>query len=454
MKPQLRYLPPLLITVSTFLYIVLLFYTPRQSFYQLMLLFAALFILYLSLVQSSKNQDTRYLILTAAIFYLIPLLPLVPGFASWVPLPFPNLSDDYFRFVWDGRLLASETNPFAMLPSELIADPELALKSGLTQELYDGLNSKNYFTIYPPVLQGIFYLSALISPKSIFGAVMIMKVVIFGAGMGSVWLIMQLLKKFSLPVSLVSWYAFNPLIIVELGGNLHFEALMIFFLLWAFLWLSQGKWLLSAIPFALAVGSKLLPLMLLPLLIRRLGWRNAVIYGALVLLLTLIQFVPIFDTETFLNLFDSIELYFQKFEFNAGLYYLIRWVGYQITGYNIIQIIGKYLALITLGGILLYTFMEKSPGWRNFPRAVMWIFLFYFSLATIVHPWYCTTLIAFGLFTRFRFPVLWSGLILLSYFTYRTNAYEENLWLNAIEYIFLTVFIAFELYKQKSSENV
>jgi hypothetical protein len=62
----------------------------------------------------------------------------------------PELSDDFFRFVWDGRILLAGENPYLHLPAVLISAPEIS-DLGLTQELYNGLNSKNYFTVYPPV---------------------------------------------------------------------------------------------------------------------------------------------------------------------------------------------------------------------------------------------------------------------------------------------------------------
>lgn len=446
MMPGRIYIPTIIAAViSAVLYYILLFHTPRENFFQLMFLFAGLSGCYLFLVKTSQSQDVRYVLSLTALFHLIPFFS---------PDILPVLSDDFYRFVWDGRLLTHGINPFAHIPEVYMENPERALSLGLTPELFQGLNSKAYFTIYPPVLQGVFYLAAQIFPDNIAGSVMVMKALILIAEIGSIGLMVSLLRHFQLPVWHVSWYAFNPLVIVELTGNLHFEALMIFFLLWALLLLVKGKWQLSSIPFALAVGSKLLPLMLLPLLIRRLGWGKTFVYGTLVLVITGLLFVPVFDWETFTNLYQSIDLYFHKFEFNASFYYLIRWLGYRFTGYNIIQLIGKYLALAVLVGIGIYTFWENRPTWKNLPEGFVWIFLLYFSLASIVHPWYTTTLVAFSVFTRFRFPVIWSLCVPLSYFTYRTTAYHENLWLTALEYLILAGWIIFEVKNQTGNKAV
>lgn len=415
--------------VSAILYGVFLYATPRTNFIQIILLFAGLSVGYLLLLwrlhQAEKEIPSIWFILAPAIlFRIIALFAL------------PNLSDDYFRFIWDGQLLNHDVNPFLQLPSAYMQDPSHASSLGLTKELFEGLNSPDYFTIYPPVLQAVFFIGAWMFPTNIYGAVITMKAVIFLAEMGSLAIIIQLLRSWKIPLFHLGIYAFNPLVIIELSGNLHFEALMIFFLLLAIAllnWKPQG-WIWSAGAFALAVCSKLLPLMLLPLFIRRLGWKKAILYGVIVAGVSGLLFLPLFDWETFIHLKESVGLYFQTFEFNASIYYLVRWVGYQIMGYNIIQIAGPVLAIITVLGIFAFTFFEKEPTERNLPEGMMWVFVIYFSLTAIVHPWYSTTLIAFCLFTRFRFAVVWSLLMILTYSTYQTSAYTENLLLVGIEY--------------------
>ena len=72
------------------------------------------------------------------------LLRIIPMFAI------PALSDDFYRFIWDGRLLAAGINPFAGLPGEFLNEPALVAK-GISNELYGLLNSPTHYTIYPPV---------------------------------------------------------------------------------------------------------------------------------------------------------------------------------------------------------------------------------------------------------------------------------------------------------------
>lgn len=428
--------------ISAILYGLLLYKIERAQFTYLILLFGGLFAGYFLIIGKGIirkvippfSRNTWLLMIVAAvIFRLIALFSI------------PNLSDDYYRFIWDGRLLANGENPFLKLPADYMKQPEKTVELGLTQELYNGLNSPKYFTIYPPVNQFIFWLSAAIFPNNINGSIWLMKFFLFCAELVSLYLIYKLLQHYGRPREWLAIYALNPLVIVELMGNLHFEALMICFLLWAIYLLAKGKWQLSSIPYALAICSKLLPIMLMPLLIRRLGLKNTVIFGLLVLSGMIICFLPIFDWDTFKHLGESVGLYFQKFEFNASIYYIVRWIGFQVKGYNIIGTAGKYLAVTTVIGILLITLLELKPTWKNIGAAMMGAFTIYFSMATIVHPWYATTLVALAAISTWRYPIIWTFLLPLTYFTYLTTSYVENLWLVAMEYVVLLFWIIWEV---------
>ena len=58
----------------------------------------------------------------------------------------------------------------------------------------------------------------------------------------------------------------------------------------------------------------------------------------------------------------------------------------------------------------------------------------YYFIASIVHPWYLVNLILLGVFTSYRFPMVWGGAVILSYFTYSTPSFTENMWLIGLEY--------------------
>ncbi len=466
-----------LFTLSLAAYYLLAYHTLRTEVNQVFSLFGVLFLAYGLMYKYTQNASTyRLLLLGAVLFRVLMLFAL------------PNLSDDFYRFNWDGRLLGNGISPFAGLPIHFIDGTfQGAIPSNINLALFEQLNSPKYFTIYPPVCQFIFWLGCLFFPNDLYGATVVMKTCLLLFEVGSIYLLHQMIQKLGLQPKRVLLYALNPLVIVELTGNLHFEAAMIFFLLLA-IYLLMGKekegnkksilgqwrvgehsievtarqWIFSALAMGLAIASKLIPIMLLPLLIRHIGWKKSILYGAVAGIVSLIGFVPLFTFDILQNLFSSVGLYFQKFEFNASIYYLNRSVGYYLYGYNVVETAGKNLALFTIMGILVLAFWRRNMVIAKSQKLVGFdaehigvlieVFLFslliYFALANIVHPWYVSTLVALCIFTSFRFPVLWSAMVVLTYYTYLTDAYIENLYLVALEYVVVYGFLIWELKKR------
>jgi len=408
----------------------------RHESVLLLLVFGALFLMY-GLIIRQQDSSIEFWIGAAFLFRLIFLFAL------------PSLSDDFYRFIWDGRLWSAGYHPFLELPSTYVQQGI----GGIDQQLFSKLNSPQYFAIYPPVSQFVYWLSVKVSPHSILGSVIFMRALLIAAEVGSVLIMQNLLKRFALPAKRILIYALNPLVIIELVGNLHFEALIIFFVLLVVYFLVKNRWVISAGAMALAIGSKLLPLIFLPALASMLGVKNVLRYGFLLILILFVFFIPMYNSQVINGMSESLGLYFNKFEFNASVYYLVREFGFWQYGYNIIQTVGWKLGLIA--GILILAFsFGNGLKWsadvdiKAYPKLLsdwMWVLCIYFLFATIVHPWYITTLLALSVFTSYRFVVLWTGLIFLSYVGYSQTEFNEVLWITACEYLFVIGYLIFEL---------
>lgn len=410
--------------------VVLLGYlTPRDETLQLLLLAVLATLCGLRLYRITPEADVPHMVAGGFVLRLALLFML------------PNLSDDYFRFIWDGRLLAAGEQPFAALPREVVGLPAAAA-ANLTPELFSKLNSPDYFTVYPPVAQFTFWLSAVFGGKSIYGSMLVLRLIQLVAEAGTLWLLLKLLRNMEIPARRVLLYALNPLIILELTGNLHAEALVIFFLTAAFYFLQCGRQTASALLFGFSIASKLIPLLLLPLLLSVLGWKRMLRYSLIAGGTAVLLFIPLLAGGFIPHLLSSIDLYFQKFEFNASLYFVVREIGYAVKGYNIISVAGPALLLLSLGVIAILSFRKTTEDVvRGFIRKSMVALLAYYLCASIVHPWYVTPLILFTVFVPMRFAIVWSLTAWLSYSAYGNTAYTENYWLTALEYA--AVLIAF-----------
>ncbi|MBO6494479.1 MAG: hypothetical protein JJ909_15825 [Roseivirga sp.] len=352
----------------------------------------------------------------------------------------PKLSDDIFRFVWDGRLLTSLEDPYKHLPAYFL-DQNI---EGVDQALFAKLNSKEYFSVYPPLNQVIFFIGALFSPNSIIWSTVVIRIILLLFELGNIRLIQKLLAHYGLPQKYGLIYALNPLVILELTGNLHFEAIVIFFLLQAVWYFERNRLNWSAVFFGLSVATKFIPLIALPLLIRKIGFKKTLIYGLIVVATLAVTFLPMINTAHAWAIWESMSLYFQKFEFNGSFYYLARWYGFEAFGHNIIEQSGKWMMAATFVSIIIYSLAAKKSG--DWPRQMVWVWLLYLLFATTVHPWYAIPLLAVSVFSNVRFPFLWSYLIFLTYINYSGGEYQDRIDVVMIEYGILAVFVLLEIF--------
>ncbi len=459
--------------------LLILYVFQRHEFTALFVAYAVCFLAYLYALKLTKTE--------ADLDFFLKMAIILRGLILFA---FPNLSDDVYRFIWDGHLTALGENPFSHLPTYYVQNQ--LFTDVLTPELFAKLNSPNYFSVYPSVCQGVFFVAVSLFPKSILGATIVIKSFLFACEIGT----FLLLKKISpslrgtkqsdcfvprndgenLKSPLI--YALNPLIIIELVGNVHFEAAMIFFFLLAIYILAHVRetfkvsrtWalLLAATAWSLSISSKLLTIMLLPLVWRELGWKKSSQFWLFIGVSSLVLFLPIYNDLFVNNILTSIKLYVNKFEFNASLFYLVQGFFYWQTGWNKIEYISLYLT----GAVMLFIFysaflrdlrLSNLPNFKNlvnftptnkvfdvedFMVSCLFVLLFYFMCATTVHPWYAAMPLACSVFTKWRFPMVWTFTIFLTYhgYTEGSSKHTENFGLVAVEYLAVLGYFLFEIY--------
>lgn len=414
-------------------YYLLCYETKRENFLQVIFLYTFLFAAYYIVYRFFSITYFKYLLIAGILFRILLLFSI------------PNLSDDVYRFIWDGRLAANGINPFKHLPTEIM---QMAPVTGITKELFVQLNSPGHYTIYPPVLQGIFWMAAKLFPVNVVAAIIFLKSFIVLTELGIFFLILPLLKKLSLPRHLSMLYVFNPLVVTELTGNVHFEGLMIFFVLLAFL-LLKDNWQRSAICLGLGIASKLIPVLFLPLIVLGSGWKKGLLYFLITTVVTLALFALMLDVATVQHLMNSVDLFVRHFEFNASIYYLVRWIGTIVTGYNIISIAGPLVILLSAGIILLISFKARKNSSPTSITKALFIITAWYVFSTTVHPWYICLPVALAVFTPYRYPIIWSFTATLSYAAYQFNPVRENLWVVGAGYIFMIGYAWWELKMKK-----
>jgi alpha-1,6-mannosyltransferase len=380
------------------------------------------------------------------------LIALGIGLRVLLLFSLPNLSDDYFRYLWDGRLALAGYHPFLHTPQYFL-DNQL-FPTGISPELFSQLNSPQYYTVYPPVCQVVFAAAAWVSPENNWAGVIVMKLFLLAAELGIIYGMRNaecgvrngqpghtrypnqgFHSAFRIPHSALL-YALNPLVILEVVGNCHFEGIMIFFLVAGILSLWKGALTKGALFWALATASKMLPLLFLPIVWCWLGWRKGLKFMLVFTVATLLLFSPLIAVLP--NIVQSLSLYFQKFQFNASVYYLVREIGYAVTRWDIGAHSGPWMGFVVLLGVLGLAFWarKQKPGMASrLTEAMLIAMMLYLCLSAVVHPWYVCVPFALSLFTHWRFALVWTGLVALTYSHYDGGGREEHFWLIGLEYV-------------------
>ena len=188
------------------------------------------------------------------------------------------LSDDIYRYIWDGRVQAAGINPYRYIP----ADTNLAALRD--DAIFPNINRNNYApTIYPPVAQMLFFVATRFGET--VTAMKLMLVAVEAIGIGA---LLFILPAAGAPRENILLYAWHPLPVWEIAGSGHIDAAVVAFVALAIAAAFAGRRAWSGAALAAAALVKLFPLVLAPALWRprrsNLGdWRWPAGFAAVIL---------------------------------------------------------------------------------------------------------------------------------------------------------------------------
>ena len=425
----------LAILVSCFGYYFFSYELVRADFNNLLISYTGLFLLFLYLIKKDLNWKTLATI--TVLFRVIFLLST------------PNLSQDFHRFIWDGRILLNGFNPYLYLP-EVFQNPNYTLPNQAS-DLVAGMGELNasHYSNYPPLNQLCFAIAALFSNKSIIGSIVVMRVLIILADIGVLYFGTKLLKALNLNPKAIFLYLLNPLIQIELTGNLHFEGIMVFFLIWSLYLLQVNKWKLAAIPLAGSIVLKLLPLLFLPLFFKQLKFKKQIVFYVIIGAIILLSFAPFLSENLLVNYSKTISLWFGQFEFNGSFHNIVKHVGLYFKEYYIVKILGKITPVLVILIVVYLAYKQQKENILSLITTMLFGLSFYLFTASTIHPWYVAMLLVLSIFTKYRYPLVWSFTIILSYSFYKNEQFINNYWLILIEYTLVFGFMIWEfIYKR------
>ena len=200
----------------------------------------------------------------------------------------PILEIDYYRYMWDGKVLSHGVSPYQYSPEQILnaqGDAEeglrslnsLAIRSESNHTILSRVHFEDYTTIYPPVSQVVFAAAMSCIPESanVQTHITWMKFVLVLFDVGTLFLILGLLQALKRHYGWLIVYAWNPLVIKEIANGGHLDSIAtLFTVLSLFVFVKwfrsaghrRGLVAASAVALGLGVGAKLFPVIIFPIL--------------------------------------------------------------------------------------------------------------------------------------------------------------------------------------------
>jgi alpha-1,6-mannosyltransferase len=375
-----------------------------------------LFALFLIKQKDSTSDSRRTLIiifLAGTIFRLTLLF-----------LP-PFISDDIYRYIWDGRVQAAGINPYSYAPTAV----EVAhLREN---QIYPFINHPTLPTIYPPLSQFFFYLAYLIGRGSLLG----FKLIAFIVEIISFLLLVRLLGRVGCNRAMALVYFWSPLPIVEFSISGHLDALGIPLLILFIDRMIAERPRQAAIALAGAALVKFLPIIFLPFIARRLGWRRAIEFCLLFGLTFIAGYLPFLGIG--FQVFGSLGTYIEHWSFNGSFFPIIN------------SAVGSYQVArkVSFIAVVVWTTAVVFVA-RDLKRGLFWTLAGVYLFSPVVYPWYLTWIVPLLAFERSRAFLLLLTLMPLSYLS-------DSSIIRAFEYLPFFAMLGYDLIcSRKKAEKI
>ena len=321
----------------------------------------------------------------------------------------PILEDDYYRYLWDGAVLARGENPYRFSPAHVLAareqgtdDAALARLAELARAslpVAERVNHGRLTTVYPPIAQGFFALAAVIEPFGL-AAWRAIALLADAATLTLLYLLLMRLKRSPLWLALYWW---SPLVVKELVNSAHMDVLLLPALTASLLALLTARRILACLGIAFAAGVKLWPVALLPAAITELAARSnrpiaAVSAGLAVFAAAFAGTAWWLAGQT--DGTSGLGVYAREWRMNDALFLSIEWmVDTAMTGTGLAWIdsgsVARAILAAILGGLVLWLARHAAADDRALCRRFTIVVALVFLLSPAQFPWYYTWVVPF-----------------------------------------------------------
>ncbi len=351
----------------------------------------------------------------------------------------PHLSDDIYRYIWDGRVQAASINPYRYVPADD------ALKPLRDETIYPKINRRDYaHTIYPPAAQMIYFTVTRMgeSVTTMKTAMVLFEVVTVGA-------LMFLLASFGWPRQRVLIYAWHPLLVWETAGSGHVEAIAIAFITLALVARRRQWETMTGIALGLATLVKLTPLVLFPALYRRWSWKMPAALAAVIALCYLpylsvgikgaLGFLPDYANEEGLQ--------------NGTRFFLLSVAQRLLGGIELPNAAFMVFALGVLFLLAVWCVFARERNERSFIARALLLATAFTALLSPRYAWYFAWLIPFLCLVPQASIFYLTGACFVTYAFWLGERPEQMFAVNSLIYAPFAVLAALAFWKKRRRMN-
>jgi hypothetical protein len=299
------------------------------------------------------------------------------------------LSDDLYRYLWEGRLWLEGFNPYRLAPDDPVA-------AHLRDQAWSHINNKPLASIYPPISQMLFVATAAFG-----GTATSVKVLALLAHLVSAAVAGHLTGSSRTTLAL----ALNPLLLSEAALNGHFDVLCGLSLLVAVWSLGQRRFVRAGAATVAAIGLKLVGLVLLPLFWRRPKALLATALGAALMV------VPLFGWRVPADPVSGTGQFAARWRGNESLFAAVDSLSREVLNDDLAHLVARVLVALALVWLCIFVARRNLPPLQS-ARVLVWAVLL---LSPQVHPWYLAWLLPLELAAGASAGLAWSALVLIAY---------------------------------------
>ncbi|GAB4296164.1 MAG: hypothetical protein Kow0098_19080 [Ignavibacteriaceae bacterium] len=362
---------------------------------------------------------------------VFPLIIIISGLLFRIILfnTDPTTSDDVYRYVWEGKVLLHGHNPFTTPP----ADSALI---NLQDDVFEKVTYKDIPAIYPPAVQFSFVAAYIFFGESLTG----LRIIFLFCEFLTMIFLLKLFDYYKKDLRLIYLYAWLPLPIMEYFINVHLDPVAIVFTL-MFIYFTEKKHIfLSAASLALAFLSKLLPVLLLPLIIKRYTVKQLLVFFTFFISVVFLFYFPFIMEEP--DVFRALAGYLSKWEFNGSVFNLLK--GFIDNGETVRMICA---AALTISIIMVAAF------YKNLINGAFAVFLLVIIFSTTLFPWYLGWISALNPFTGFYSAGSLLFTINFSNFSVLAPEWKEFSFVLIAEYIPFYTLLLYDLRRKFTEQN-